>query len=255
MKKIINLSIQIVNFNTKSYLINCLQSVFRDLSNSKLLFEINILDNNSNDDLSDLKTFFSDFQKKSLKIYQSEKNLGFGGGHNYLAKNTKAKYLLLLNPDIVIEEKESIERLYNRMIDESSIKVIGPKLYNKQGRNQVFDHGENKGLLVKVLNELGLGFWKNREQETECAWVSGAAFLIEKSVFDKINGFDENFFLYKEEEDLCLRLKRLDHNYRVLYFPEVKIMHIGSVVAKKEIYFYKSWKYFLKKHPFGSRQV
>jgi len=255
MKNIIDLSIQIVNFNTKSYLINCLQSVFQNLSDSQLSFEINILDNNSNDDLSDLKSFFSDFQKESLKIYQSQKNLGFGGGHNYLAKNTKAKYLLLLNPDIVIEEKESIERLYKRMIEESSIKVIGPKLYNKQGNNQAWDHGENKGLLVKVLNELGLGFWKNREQETECAWVSGAVFLIEKSVFDKINGFDENFFLYKEEEDLCLRLKNLDRKYRVLYFPEVKIMHIGSVVAKKKIYFSTSNKYFLKKHPFGSRQA
>ena len=115
MKKIIDLSIQIVNFNTKSYLINCLQSVFQNLSDSQLSFEINILDNNSNDDLSDLKSFFSDSQKESLKIYQSQKNLGFGGGHNYLAKNTKAKYLLLLNPDIVIEEKESIERLYKRI--------------------------------------------------------------------------------------------------------------------------------------------
>lgn len=255
MKKLIDLSIQVVNFNTKSYLINCLQSVFQNLSDSQLSFEINILDNNSNDDLSDLKSFFSDFQKENLKIYQSQKNLGFGGGHNFLAKKTDAKYLLLINPDIIIEEKEAITSLYERIVKDDSIKVIGPKLYNKQGRNQVFDHGENKGLLAKVLNELGLAFWKNREQETECAWVSGAVFLIEKSVFDKINGFDENFFLYKEEEDLCLRLKRLDRNYRVLYFPEVKIMHIGSVVAKKEIYFYTSWKYFIRKHRFGSRQV
>ena len=255
MKKIIDLSIQIVNFNTKSYLIKCLQSVFQNLSDSQLSFEINILDNNSNDDLSDLKSIFAGYQKENLNIYQSQKNIGFGAGHNYLAKITDAKYLLLLNPDIVIEEKESIERLYKRIIDESSIKVIGPKLYNKKGNSQVWDHGEYKGLLAKVLNRLGFGVWKNREQETDCAWVSGAVFLIEKSVFDKINGFDENFFLYKEEEDLCLRLKNLDRKYRVLYFPEVEIMHIGSVVAKKRIYFYASWKYFLKKNLFGSSQA
>lgn len=254
MKKI-NLSIQIVNFNTKTYLIDCLKSVFCSLSGNKLSFEINILDNNSNDDLSDLSRFFNDSETESLKIYQSPKNLGFGAGHNYLAKNTKAKHLLLLNPDIVIKEKESIERLYKRMINDPLVKVIGPKLYNKKGNNQVWDHGESKGLLAKFLNELGFGLWRNRRQEIDCAWVSGAVFLIEKSVFDEIGGFDENFFLYKEEEDLCLRLKKFNHNYRVLYYPEVKIMHIGSVVAKKKVYFYASWKYFRSKHPFWSRQA
>lgn len=252
MKKV-DLFIQIINFNTKLYLINCLKSIFWDLSDSKLSFEINILDNNSDDDLSDLKNFFSDSEKESLKIYRSYKNLGFGGGHNYLAKNTQAKYLLLLNPDIVIEEKGSIERLYNRIIGEPSVKVIGPNLYDKNGKNQAWDHGENRGLAVKVLNEFGLGFWKSRKKEADCAWVSGAVFLIEKSIFDKVDGFDENFFLYKEEEDLCLRIKTINRKYRVLYFPEVKIMHIGSVVAKKSIYFLASYKYFLKKHPFGKR--
>jgi len=253
MEKTIDLTIQIVNFNTKSYLIDCLKSVFRDLSDSHLSYEINILDNNSNDELSDLESFFEPSQKERLKVYLSRVNLGFGGGHNLLAKNSTAKYLLLLNPDIVIEEKECIDRLYKRMTMDSSIKVIGPKLYDKQGITQVWDHGENKGLLAKVLNQIDKGLWKDRNQEIECSWVAGAVFLTEKSAFDQINGFDQNFFLYKEEEDFCLRLKNYNNNYKVLYFPEVKIMHILSVVAKKEIYFLASKKYFLKKHPFGSR--
>ena len=253
MQKVIDLSIQIVNFNTKKYLINCLQSVFQDLSDSQLSFEINVLDNNSNDDLSDLNNFFTNFQNKSLKIYQSRENLGFGAGHNFLARLTNAKYLLLLNPDIVIENIGCISKLYNRIIQDIPIKVIGPKLYNRKGENQAWDHGESQGFKAKFMNSIGWGFWKNRDQESECAWVSGAVLLIEKFSFDQVGGFDENFFLYKEEEDLCLRLRQ--QNYQVLYFPEIEIMHIGSVVAKKEKYLFKSCRYFFGKHVLKIKHV
>lgn len=72
------------------------------------------------------------------------------------------------------------------------------------------------------------------------------SFLIEKSVFDTVSGFDEGFFLYKEEEDLCLRVRKI--GYEVVYIPDIKIIHIGSIVAKRSEHMQKSNEYFLHKH-------
>jgi GT2 family glycosyltransferase len=80
----------------------------------------------------------------------------------------------------------------------------------------------------------------------EVAWVSGAALLMQRSTFNEIDGFDENFFLYKEEEDLCLRIRKKGHS--VLYDPNVKILHFGSVVAFKDKYFAASLAYYREKN-------
>jgi GT2 family glycosyltransferase len=251
MENLIDLAIQIVNFNTKSYLINCLRSVFQDLSESELSFEINILENGSNDNLSDLFDYFSELESGKMKVIKSNDNLGFGTGHNMLAKETEAQYLLILNPDIVIQEKNSIEKLYQKINSDCTVKIIGPKLYNKKGKDQAWDHGEYN----RLMNEVGLGYWHSCDQELSCTWVSGAVFLIEKKIFDVIDGFDQKFFLYKEEEDLCLRLKELNKNFKVLYYPEVRVLHFGSVVAKRSEYFSISKQYFMQKHRFGMRQL
>jgi GT2 family glycosyltransferase len=81
------------------------------------------------------------------------------------------------------------------------------------------------------------------------AWVCAAVFLVRKESFDRLGGFDENFFLYKEEEDLCLRL--LAEGGRVIYDPSIAVLHHGGVVAKKSQYMRASADYFLKKHFHG----
>ncbi len=249
-KEKIDLAIQIVNYNTKAYLLECLKSIFRDLEGSRLSVRIFILDNNSDDDLWNLKKNFIYFQAERICVLESLKNLGFGAGHNFLAAQHNVPKILILNPDVLIEGKGSIEAMYRRLASDPLVKVIGPKLYNIKGKAQVWDHGE-LGRFASVLMEIGLSRWKKRDQETICAWVSGAALLIDRKTFDQISGFDEKFFLYKEEEDLCLRVRRL--GYQILYYPEVQIMHIGSVVANKKVYFKTSWKYFLRKYPLGAR--
>lgn len=240
-----DLVIQLVNYNTKKYLVDCLNDVIKDLQNSKINYVISVLDNNSNDDLKDLEEIYKD---KKVFFYYSKKNLGFGGGHNFLAKKYNAKYVLLLNTDLKFIESNSIKRLYDFLIEnyQNNVKVVGPKLVMKNGKSQPFDHGEFKGIFGKITNWIGNTYWKNRDEILECSWVSGAVFMVEKNVFDEIGGFDENFFLYKEEEDLCLRLR--EKGYKVFYNPLVKVLHFGSVVAKKSKFMKNSHKYFIDKH-------
>ena len=238
-----DLSVQIVNYKTKPYLENCLEGLFEDLEKTELKYEINILDNNSGDDLTDIE---EKYKERKINFYRSDKNLGFGGGHNFLSKKTDADYLLILNPDIKFMEEKTVERLFCEIKKNNKTKVVGPKLITKKNKAQGWDHGQLKGLLATIALRSGSSHWKNSKRSLEVAWVSGAVFMIEKKIFDQIDGFDENFFLYKEEEDLCLRIRNLGHE--IWYFPGIKVMHIGSVVAKRSKHMRKAKKYFIEKH-------
>lgn len=239
-----DLRIQVINYRTKQYLIGCLASVIDDLRSSPVTFKIAVMDNASGDDLSDIKSLFPD---APISIFENQKNVGFGAGHNLLEKKADAgaRYLLILNPDIKIQEKSTLTRLLKRA-DELPADVIGPRLITATHEAQRWDHAELYGLLAQIALSAGGSHWKNRRTLSEVAWISGAFFIVRKDFFDKIGGFDENFFLYKEEEDLCLRIRKTAGH--VWYDPTVTVLHYGSVVAKKSEYLQKSTAYFLEKN-------
>lgn len=239
MLKLRGLTIQIVNYNTKSYLKECLQTLLKDLAGAHFTWEINVLDNDSQDDLSDLQVQYASVSQ--VHFYFSKKNLGFGGGHNFLAKEAQGNYILLLNPDIKFIEDSTTPRLWQRITGDKKIKVVGPLLLTGNNVVQMWDHRDRE-----IMNFQIRPCRKKHEVPIKVAWVSGTVFLIEKRIFNQVEGFDEGFFLYKEEEDLCLRIRKLGGE--VIYDPTIKVFHYGSVMAKKEVYMVKSIEYFNKKH-------
>jgi len=238
-----DLIIQIINYNTKKYLRTCLDSLFNDLDRSGINYKIIVLDNNSNDKLEDLSSLY---EARSISFQKSEKNLGFGGGHNFISTLERSKYILILNSDIKFIERDSVKRLYDKLIAKDKYKVSGPKLVEEDMKPQRFDHGEIQGVTSWIKNNYGSSYWKERDRETEAAWVSGAVFMIKRDLFEKVNGFDENFFLYKEEEDLCKRIREAGE--KILYDPAVSVLHYGHVVAKRSEHFSNSMNYYLDKH-------
>jgi hypothetical protein len=239
-----DLRIQIVNYRTKQCLVECIASILRNLGGSPITFKIAVLDNASGDDLSDLTNLFP---SAPLAVAKSSHNIGFGAGHNLLAKKAEgiARHLLVLNPDVIIQESDTLPRLLKKA-ERLSADVIGPRLMTTAHETQWYDHGELHGLLARIALGAGGSYWKDRHVPAEAAWVSGAFFLIRKNLFDEIGGFDENFFLYKEEEDLCLRIRKAGGH--IWYDPDITVLHYGSVVAKKSKYMRKSANYFLEKH-------
>ena len=238
----IDITIQIVNYDTKQYLEVCLDGLINDMDRDTIRWEALILDNASTDDLADLERKYAQLP---IRFFRSEKNLGFGGGHNKLAREARGEYILLLNPDIEFVESKTIGRLLGEIKKKGSA-VVGPRLITNGNSTQAWDHGELKGLRAWVANNVGGSYWKERMTPGVVAWVSGAAFLIKRNVFEKIGGFDEHFFLYKEEEELCLRLRQRE--YVIWYEPSIVMKHIGSVVAKKEDHMTQSRAYYIKKH-------
>lgn len=238
-----DLQIQIVNYNTKDSLVRCLRSLEQDLLDSPLSYTVKVIDNNSADDLNDIPAQFP--QLRGVTVMKHHENNGFGAGHNVLAAGSTARLLLILNPDTEVIEKQTIARLV-ASLDAHDAQVVGPELLTKTGKVQVWDHGELHGLIAKLALSIGHSYWKVQKKDTEVAWVSGAVFLITRDWFERVHGFDEAFFLYKEEEDLCVRLR--EHGARIVYDPSIRMFHEGSVVASKSKHIKKSLAHFIEKH-------
>ena len=152
----------------------------------------------------------------------------------------------MINPDVEFIEPDTVRRLQERA-KESKSEVTGPRLVTTEHRTpQHYDHGELYGVRAWIAQNAGHSFWKEQKNITQVAWVSGAIFLIEKAWFDRLGGFDEHFFLYGEELELCFRLRALGG--KVVYDPTITVFHHAGVVADKSKYLRESSEYFLQKH-------
>lgn len=243
----LDLAVQIVNYDTKRHLASCLASVVGDLAGSAFDHRVLVLDNGSGDDLSDLEREFAG----TVDFFKSPDNLGFGGGHNRLARETDATFVCCVNPDVLVDEPAVFARLLGAFDDEH-VGAAGPLLRSDDGSPQRWDHGELHGFRARVANGAGHAHWEPRTERTDAAWVSGAFVVFRRAAFDAVGGFDERFFLYKEEEDLCLRMRAA--GWTIVYEPAVSVTHIGSVVARREDHLQPSIDAYVAKHYPGMRR-
>jgi N-acetylglucosaminyl-diphospho-decaprenol L-rhamnosyltransferase len=237
----VQLAIQVVNYRTRRYLERCLETVVSDLAPGAVSYEINLLDNASGEDLEPLATRFA-----NCNAFSASENLGFGGGHNLLAEKTEAPYLLILNPDIEVVMPGSIERLIALVAGDDRVKAVGPKLQLADGSPQPYDHGRLHGLRATIALNGGHSYWRATDVRQEVAWVSGAAMAIERAAFANVAGFDSRLFLYKEDEDLCLRVR--EGGGAVVYEPAVVMRHHEGVVADRHRELTAATSYFFAKH-------
>lgn len=254
------LSIIILSYNTKELLRNTISSIYQSEKNLSF-FEIIVFDNNSQD--QSVEMVKRNFPKVKLMI--SKKNLGFGKGNNQAAQKAQGKYLLFLNSDTIIKNK-ALGEMVGFIDANSQIGILGPKLVLKSGAIQPHFIGYKlnlaqvfKNRIAKILFILGFqSLWLSRlsleywdwQKPKEVDWVTGAAILIKKELFKKLNGFDLNFFMYFEDQDLCLRAKK--QKFEIWVLPKAKIIHLGGksikLDANRKKYYYQSQDYFFKKH-------
>ena len=239
-------AVQVVNYRTRRYLERCLSSVAPDLERSGLDYELNLLENASGERLDDLADAYP-----RARAFEAPRNLGFGAGQNLLASKTDARYLLVLNPDVEFLADSTAQRLLATLTGSPGIAAVGPKLVDLDGRGQRYDHGRLHGVRAQLALRGGNSHWRETGSRQEVAWVSGAVMMLDHEAFAAAGGFDEKLFLYKEEEDLCLRLRQSGH--RIVYDPGVVVAHLGSVVARRSEELERSKRYFVAKHFAGSR--
>lgn len=242
-----DLAIQIVNYKTREHLDHCLASVTRDLRAGECHYTIDVLDNASGDDLA-----FVHERYPNARVDYSPGNIGFGAGHNRLATITDAPFILILNPDVEVASAGAIRFLLDVLSADSRIAAVGPKLINLEAYPSRWDHGRLEGIRGQISLRAGHSYWRPSDRPLDVAWVSGAAMMVRRRDFSAVGGFDERFFLYKEDEDLCLRMRHRGGVIR--YEPRVRFLHEGSVVAARATELARSERYFIQKH-FGESRA
>jgi hypothetical protein len=241
-----HLAIQIVNYKTRDHLARCLTSVTEDLQNGSRRYTVDVLDNASGDDLG-----FVTEQYPELRIHRSPRNLGFGAGQNLLAAVTDAPFILILNPDVEVVTPGAVNFLFDILSADSRIAAVGPRLVDRSGHASRRDHGRLTGVRGRISQRAGHSYWRATDSPLDVAWVSGAAMMARRQHFSAVGGFDERFFLYKEDEDLCLRMR--EQRCVIRYEPRVSLFHEESVVASRGPELARSERYFIEKHFGDSR--
>ncbi|WP_445634874.1 N-acetylglucosaminyl-diphospho-decaprenol L-rhamnosyltransferase [Nostoc sp. DSM 114161] len=249
----ISVSIILVNYNGAELLPDCLNSIqkFIDIPS----YEIIVVDNASSD--SSVELIAEKFPQ--VRLIKQTQNRGFGAGNNAGAKVASGKFLFLLNTDTIITYN-ILPHLIDLMQADSQIGIIGPKLLNPDGSFQISvspalgikGEYEARQMHLNYLNNSERNSIEQKFQQTqEVDIVVGAAFFIRSSLFQELNGFDENFFMYFEESDLCQRAQY--QGYKIIYTPDVSLIHLKGYSIQKSanamaIEYRRSQIYFYEKH-------
>ncbi|WP_434687187.1 glycosyltransferase family 2 protein [Pseudanabaena minima] len=246
-------SIILVNFNGEDVLVDCLSSLEKFIPKHNA--EIIVVDNNSQDNsINIIESKFPD-----IRLIKLTQNLGFGAGNNAGAREAKGDFLFLLNTDTIVTSN-FLPHLLELMYSNLDVGIIGPKLVFPDGKFQISFSpaicfaGEIKAKKMhkSSYDENKLDLIEKEFQSIKVVdIVVGAAFFIRKDLFDLLGGFDERFFMYFEESDLCKRVR--DKGYKVLYTPHISIIHLRGHSVKKSsnkmsLEYRRSQIYYYHKH-------
>jgi GT2 family glycosyltransferase len=232
---IVDLSIIIINYNTKKLTYSCLKSVLISLRSSPISYEIILVDNGSSDGSVE---FFSRMKNKEkrIKFLINQTNLGYSRANNQAAKVATGKYLLFLNSDALILDEAILKLLNWYKKNENQVGFLGARLLNRDFSDQ--PSAAHFFTLPVVFAALFLkgDYWGltrfSPKKVQKVDWVSGACLLTSRDIFDRIGGFDEKIFMYMDEVDLLYRAKK--KGYLTFFYPEASIIHYGSSSSSKD---------------------
>ena len=251
-------SIIIIAYNSCDFIPACLKSVRDACENVDA--QIIVLDNGSESPiLPEIKAYFPE-----VLWIDSKENLGFGKGCNLAEKQATKPYLFFINPDTVVS-RDSFTKVLNFMEEHPEAGTVGCRILNEDGSIQWACRRSFPTIISAVSKTIGLAalFPKSKllasynmtfadpDAITEVDAISGSFFCIKRDLYEELKGFDEDFFMYGEDLDLCFRTKASGHkNY---YTPSTNILHFKGQSCRTRrwgsyVDFYKAMLIFVKKH-------
>lgn len=243
-----DVSIIIVNYHSTEMVIDCVHSIFEKTTD--ISFEIIVVDNASGDGIKE--NIEQEFGRR-VQVILSETNLGFGKANNLGVSHAKGKYLFLLNPDTYLINN-AVKILFDYLENHNNVGVVGgnlftPDLFETPSYCMVFDSPEEEKrkaswkelvsskLKVKLQRKIGKqndGAYCNEFNHTneslKVAYIFGADMMLSKKVFDGVGGFDPDFFMYAEEEEMSWRITKA--GYQIMNVPQAKIIHLEGATVK-----------------------
>jgi len=253
-----DLSIIIVNYNVKEFIQNLLHSIFKAGCNLK--YAIIIIDNASEDGSAE----FIKEKFPNVNLIINNKNIGFGKANNIGLSVAKGEYILLVNPDTLIRE-DTLEKMISFFETNPDAGLAGCKILNPDGSLQLACRRSFPGPWTSFCKVTGLSTLfpnsrlfarynltyldENKTHEVDA--ISGSFMMMKREVYEKVGGFDEQFFMYGEDLDLCYRIQK--SGWKVYYTPDTQIIHYKGESTKRSSLddtkiFYDAMNLFVKKH-------
>ena len=193
--------------------------------------QIYIIDNKSSDDSIDLisKNY------PEINIIELNSNHGYAEGYNEGVKLITEDVIIFLNNDAVFLDKQSYNEIYKTFNSNDDISIAQPRIIDYDNHDKYEYAGASGG----YIDLLGYPFCRGRiinnieyaekyRTTREIFWASGACFVIRRKIFNKLNGFDNDFFCHMEEIDLCWRLKNTDKDKKIVTIGKSQVFHIGG---------------------------
>ena len=265
------LSVIINHHRTPEVLRLCLKSLSKNLPQD-IEKEIIVADSETQEETEEMmREFFP-----QIIFIPAKKNIGFGKSVNKAFKKTKGEYILIINADIIVDQKETIEKMINYLKNNSEVGLLGPQLLNINNTRQISCFRFYTPLIIacrrtflgktkwgeKILSRFSMEdvFEKNNSEKDKpifVDWLMGSAFFTKREAIKKVGYFDERFFMYLEDTDWCRRFWK--SGYKVVYFPKAKMYHYHIQASKKRggildlliskyarVHLLSAVKYFLK---------
>lgn len=242
-----DISIIILTYNSRSYIGKLLESLVSkyktQIDNGSL--EVIVADNNSSDN-----TINKAKETKNVSVINNGDNFGFAKGINLASKYAKGKFLLFINPDSEFLRGDIFFLM--QKFDDAEVAVAGGEIVTVKGKKELsvgkFYNLFNTFLLSIGLEEkMGVRFSPNKDSYVD--FVSGGFMMVRRDVWEKLNGFDENFFMYIEDAEFCFRTKKIGK--KVLFSNSATIRHVGQASGSRSfaiLNIYRGLLYFHKKH-------
>ena len=236
------ISIVIVSYNVKDFICQCIRSIYKS-NLSKSDYEIIVVDNDSHDDT--VSIIKKEFQE--VVIIENTNNEGFSKAVNQGFNISKGDHICIINPDVIIKD-DTLQKLLDKIEENDEIGAIGPRIINTDGTiqhsckrsfptplNSLFRLFKLDKLFPKskIFGKYNLTYL-DIDKEHEVDVLSGAFMFIPRKIFKLINGFDERFFMFGEDIDLCHKIK--DLGYKIIYSPITEIIHYKGESVKSAPY-------------------
>jgi GT2 family glycosyltransferase len=254
----LDLSVIIVNYNVKEFLQNLLHSI--EKASDKITKEVIVVDNASDD--GSVKLIKNKFP--SIHIIENKVNAGFGKANNQALELARGEYILLINPDAIVSE-DTFDKMITFFKENPDAGLAGCKILNADGSLQLacrrsfpgpwtsFTKVTSLSSLLpesKLFARYNLTYLdENKTYEVDA--ISGSFMMMKKEVYQKVGGFDEEFFMYGEDLDLCYRVQQV--GFKVYYVHSTQIIHYKGESTKRSNLdetkiFYNAMHLFVKKH-------
>lgn len=224
-----DISILIVHYNTPGLLRQTLRGILR--AAPQVRYEVIVVDNNPASRIPWVKEEFPE-----VNLIVSEKNRGFAGGMNLALTEATGRFVLVFNPDIIVKPG-ALETLVQYLDEHQDVGMVGPQLRHPDGslQHSCYQFMQPSTILYRRIPFLRflpsakkqvegylMADWDHAEIK-EVDYLLGAAMLVRREVMESLGGFDENFFMYFEDQDLCRRFWQA--GWKVVYHPKAELIH------------------------------